>query len=82
MKKYLVARDESGTPAIRALITRSWRGSENVLTEIKLKKGEPVESAPRRLKKKVDREGTLKVVRNHRRKEKAAVLCHAHRPVC
>jgi small subunit ribosomal protein S21 len=59
-----------------------WRGSEIVLTEIKLKKGEPVEKALRRLKKKTDREGTLKNVRNHRhfetpserrrRKEKAA----------
>ena len=52
------------------------------MTEIKLRKGEPVERALRRLKKKVDREVTLKVVRNHlhfekpsekrRRKEKAA----------
>jgi len=40
------------------------------LTEIQLKKGEPVEKALRRLKKKIDREGTLKVVRNHRRFEK------------
>jgi small subunit ribosomal protein S21 len=40
------------------------------LTEIKLKKGEPVEKALRRLKKKIDREGTLKEVRNHRRFEK------------
>ena len=45
-------------------------GSEIVLTEIKLKKGEPVEKALRRLKKKIDREGTLKEVRNHRRFEK------------
>jgi small subunit ribosomal protein S21 len=52
------------------------------LTEIKLKKGEPVERALRRLKKKLDREGTLWIVRSHlhfekpsekrRRKEKAA----------
>jgi small subunit ribosomal protein S21 len=53
------------------------------LTEIKLKKGEPVDKALRRLKKKIDREGTLKVVRSRhrhfekpserrRRKEKAA----------
>jgi len=52
------------------------------LTEIKLKKGEPVEKVLRRLKKKIDREGTLKSVRNNRhfvkpserrrRKEKAA----------
>ena len=40
------------------------------MTEIKLKKGEPVERALRRLKKKVDREGTLKAVRDNRRFEK------------
>jgi small subunit ribosomal protein S21 len=40
------------------------------VTEIKLKKGEPVEKALRRLKKKVDREGILKEVRNHRHYEK------------
>jgi small subunit ribosomal protein S21 len=40
------------------------------LTEIKLKKGEPVDRALRRLKKKVDREGTLKTVRDNRRFEK------------
>jgi small subunit ribosomal protein S21 len=40
------------------------------LTEIKLRKSEPVEKALRRLKKKVDRERTLEVVRNHRRFEK------------
>ena len=47
-----------------------WEGSETVLTEIKLKKGEPVEKALRRLKKKIDREGTLKEVRSHRHYEK------------
>jgi len=47
-----------------------WRGSDRVLTEIKLKKGEPVEKALRRLKKKIDREGTLKTVRSHRHFEK------------
>jgi len=40
------------------------------MTEIRLKKGEPVDLALRRLKKKVDREGTLKIVRNHRHFEK------------
>ena len=40
------------------------------MTEIRLKKGESVERALRRLKKKVDREGTLKEVRNHRHYEK------------
>jgi small subunit ribosomal protein S21 len=40
------------------------------LTEIRIKQGEPVERALRRLKKKVDREGTLQVARNHRHFEK------------
>ena len=35
-----------------------------------LKKGESVEKALRRLKKRIDREGTLKEVRNHRHYEK------------
>jgi small subunit ribosomal protein S21 len=42
----------------------------NGLTEIKLKKGEPIERALRRLKKKLDREGTLRTVRSHRHYEK------------
>ncbi len=40
------------------------------MTEIRLKKGEPVERVLRRLKKKLDREGTLKTARNRRRFEK------------
>ena len=40
------------------------------MTEIKLKKGESVERALRRLKKKVDREGTIKAIRNRRAYEK------------
>ena len=40
------------------------------MTEIKLKKGEPVERAIRRLKKKLDREQTLKKARERRRFEK------------
>jgi len=40
------------------------------LTEVRLKKGESVEKALRRLKKKIDREGILKAVRNHRHFEK------------
>jgi small subunit ribosomal protein S21 len=40
------------------------------LTEIKLKKGEPVDKALRRLKKKIDREGTLRNVRMRRTYEK------------
>ena len=40
------------------------------MTEINLKKGESVEKALRRLKKKIDREGTLRIVRNRRHFEK------------
>jgi small subunit ribosomal protein S21 len=54
----------------RNILRFLWRGSERILTEIKLKKGESVDKALRRLKKKIDREGTLKVVRSHRHFEK------------
>ena len=50
------------------------RKDVSALTEIKLKKGEPVERALRRLKKKVDREGTLKVVRSRRQFEKPSAV--------
>jgi small subunit ribosomal protein S21 len=40
------------------------------LTEIRLKKGESVDKVLRRLKKKLDREGTLRNVRNRRHFEK------------
>jgi len=40
------------------------------MTEIKVRKGEPVERAIRRLKKKLDREQTLKKFRERRRFEK------------
>ena len=40
------------------------------MTEIRLKKGEPVERALRRLRKKLDREQTLKKFRERRRFEK------------
>jgi small subunit ribosomal protein S21 len=46
------------------------KGCDKRLTEIKLKKGESVEKALRRLKKRIDREGTLREVRNHRHYEK------------
>jgi small subunit ribosomal protein S21 len=46
------------------------REEVNFLTEIRLKKGEPVDRALRRLKKKVDREGILQTVRQHRTFEK------------
>jgi small subunit ribosomal protein S21 len=40
------------------------------LSEIRLKKGEPIDRALRRLKKKVDRENTLRDVRSKRTFEK------------
>lgn len=40
------------------------------MSEVKLKRGEPVGKALRRLKKKLDREQTMLVVRLHRRFEK------------
>ena len=40
------------------------------MSEVYLKKGEPVDKALRRLKKKLDREQTLIQVRLHRRFEK------------
>ena len=40
------------------------------MIEIKLKKGEPIDRAIRRLKKKLDREQTLKKFRERRRFEK------------
>ena len=39
-------------------------------TEVRLKKGEPIERALRRLKKKLDKAGTLKELRNRRHFEK------------
>ena len=40
------------------------------MTEIKLKPGETIEKALRKLKKRLDREGTLKEARNRRHYEK------------
>ena len=67
----LTPRAEEGSHGERDVIPQPLRrGSELKLTEIRLKKGESVEKALRRLKKKIDREGTLKEVRNHRHFEK------------
>lgn len=41
-----------------------------IMTEVKVRKGEPVERAIRRLKKKLDREQTLREFRMRRRFEK------------
>lgn len=54
------------------LIIYSARGGELSMevTEVRLKKGEAVDRALRRLKKKLDKEGTLKELRNRRHYEK------------
>jgi small subunit ribosomal protein S21 len=44
------------------------------MTEVKLRKGEPVEKAIRRLKKKLDREQTLQKFRQRRRFEKPSAM--------
>jgi small subunit ribosomal protein S21 len=49
-------------------------GCERDLSEIKLKKGEPIDRALRRLKKKVERENTLKDVRAKRTYEKPSAM--------
>jgi small subunit ribosomal protein S21 len=71
-QNYSVPPDQKwGCPTMNVGASpRSQRGSERRLTEIKLKKGESVEKALRRLKKRIDREGILKEVRNHRHFEK------------
>ncbi|MGD9873604.1 MAG: 30S ribosomal protein S21 [Kiritimatiellia bacterium] len=40
------------------------------MAEVKIKKGETVEKALRRLKKKLDKEGTMREIRAHRHYEK------------
>jgi small subunit ribosomal protein S21 len=54
----------------RSGLARSHFIFKRFMTEIKLKRGEPVEKAIRRLKKKLDREGTLQQFRMRRRFEK------------
>ena len=43
---------------------------KTIVVEIKLKRGESVEKALRRLKKKMDKESTMKEIRSHRYFEK------------
>ena len=44
------------------------------MSEIKVKKGETIDRALRRLKKKLDKEGTLKEIRNRRHYEKPSEI--------
>lgn len=43
-------------------------------TEVRIKKGEAIDRALRRLKKKLDKEGTLKELRNRRHYEKPSEI--------
>ena len=46
------------------------KGGENSMPEVRSRRGEPVERVLRRLKKKMDKEGTMKELRNRRHYEK------------
>jgi small subunit ribosomal protein S21 len=54
------------------LLISHWR-SKSTMTQIYLRKGEPVEKALRRLKRILAREGVLQEVRDHRYYEKPSV---------
>ena len=43
---------------------------KTTISEVKVRRGEPLEKALRRLKKKLDKEGTMREVRAHRHYEK------------
>ena len=43
------------------------------MSEVRMKKGESVDKALRRLKRKLDREGTLREIRNKKHYEKPSV---------
>ena len=49
------------------------KGSEPLLTEIRIRKGETLDKALRRLKKRLDRENVIKDARNNRYYEKPSV---------
>jgi small subunit ribosomal protein S21 len=65
------------TPATEEIpVSQRSKGGESTMeaTEVRLKKGEPVDRALRRLKKKLDKEGTLKELRNRRHYEKPSEI--------
>ena len=58
---------------------RVWRGPttrnerefvKSTISEVKVRRGEPLDRALRRLKKKLDKEGTMREIRAHRHYEK------------
>ena len=69
--------DTSLRPAVGGRVSflksGKWKGSESYLTEIRIRKGEPLDRALRRLKKRLDRENVIKDARNNRYYEKPSV---------
>lgn len=55
---------------VRDATVKQRKGVSKLDTEVSVKKGELIERALRRLKKKLDKEGTLKELRNRRHYEK------------
>ena len=55
---------------VRDTTVKQRKGVSKLDTEVSVKKGELIERALRRLKKKLDKEGTLKELRNRRHYEK------------
>ena len=55
---------------VRNATVKQRKGVSKLDTEVSVKKGELIERALRRLKKKLDKEGTLKELRNRRHYEK------------
>ena len=53
------------------MLERGWMSMD---TEVRVKKGEVIDRALRRLKKKLDKEGTLKELRNRRHYEKPSEI--------
>ncbi len=43
---------------------------KSTISEVKVRRGEPLDRALRRLKKKLDKEGTMREIRAHRHYEK------------
>ena len=68
----IVCRTLIAIMAGRSLASRLYPGREREynVVEIKLKRGESVDKALRRLKKKLDKEGIMRDIRNHRYFEK------------
>ena len=59
---------------IRDSTVKQRKGVSKLDTEVSVKKGELIERALRRLKKKLDKEGTLKELRNRRHYEKPSEI--------